>query len=42
VANIAIRDTYRFKGKNIVEIDPGKFVADGDGSLALAKKKGGF
>jgi len=42
VANIAVRETGRFKGKNIVEIDPGKFVADGDKALALAKEKGGL
>lgn len=42
VANIAVRDMYRFKGKNIVEIDPGKFCSDGDGSLIMAKKLGGF
>ncbi|KPL78660.1 hypothetical protein ADN00_05225 [Ornatilinea apprima] len=42
VANIAVREIGRFKGKKIVEIDPGKFVADGDKSLLLAKEKGGF
>jgi len=42
VANISIRETERFKNKNIVEIDPGKFVADGDKWLQIAKQKAGF
>ncbi|MEA4907557.1 MAG: PTS fructose transporter subunit IIB [Chloroflexi bacterium] len=42
VANIAVRGLERFKGKKVVEIDPGKFVSDADASLLLAKKKGGL
>ena len=42
VANISIRETGRFKNKKVVEIDPGKFVADGDKWLLIAKEKGGF
>jgi fructose-specific phosphotransferase system IIB component len=42
VANIAVREMERFKGKVVVEIDPGKFVSNGDAALVLAKKKGGF
>jgi fructose-specific phosphotransferase system IIB component len=42
VANIAIRDFDRFKGKKVIEIDPGKFVTSADESLALAKKKSGL
>jgi fructose PTS system EIIB component len=42
LVNIAVRDEDRFKGKNIVEMDPGKAVSDGDKALLLAKQKGGF
>ena len=42
VANIAIREADRFKNKKIVEVDPGKFVGDGDKALLLAKQKAGF
>jgi len=42
LVNIAVRDEDRFKGKNIVEMDPGKAVSDGDKALLLAKEKGGF
>jgi len=42
LVNIAVRDEDRFKGKNIVEMDPGKAVSDCDKALLLAKQKGGF
>jgi len=42
LVNIAVRDEDRFKGKNIVEMDPGKAVSDCDKALLLAKEKGGF
>jgi PTS system fructose-specific IIB component/fructose-specific PTS system IIB-like component len=42
LVNIAVRDEDRFKGKNVVEMDPGKAVSDGDKALLLAKEKGGF
>ena len=42
LVNIAVRDEYRFEGKIIAEMDPGKAVSDGDKALLLAKQKGGF
>lgn len=41
-ANIAVRERDRFKGKTVVEMDPGKFVAEGDKYLRIAKEKGGL
>ena len=40
--NISVREKDRFKGKVIIEMDPGKFVAKGDEALLLAKEKGGL
>ena len=42
MVNISVREPERFKNKKVVEMDPGKFVADGDKALLLAKQKGGF
>ncbi len=42
MVNISVREPERFKSKKVVEMDPGKFVADGDKALLLAKQKGGF
>jgi len=42
LVNIAVRDENRFEGKVIVEMDPGKAVADGDKALLVAKQKAGF
>lgn len=38
VTNIGIREKDRFDGKKIIEIDPGKFVANGDKALLEVKK----
>lgn len=42
LVNIAVREKDRFEGKEIIEVDPGKFVANGDKALQEVKKKGGF
>jgi len=39
---IGVRERDRFKGKTIVEIDPGKFVGKPDQALLSVKEKGGF
>lgn len=42
VVNINVREKERFEGKNIVEVDPGKFIAHPDETLLAVKKEGGF
>lgn len=40
--NMNVRDEDRFEGKNLVVIDPGKFVANGSKALLEAKRLAGF